>query len=213
MGRKWLYDPGSDAWTVVAPMTTPRWGHELLATPNGTVFAAGGSTGEYNPRMTAEIYDIHADQWSPVASMQTPHLLHAMAPLNDGRFLVAGGYDAAFPFDTTAVVELFDPATEMWSAAVGTLPYPVANLKSVVFHDGRVLFTGGRQQLASDGKIVQRAMAAVFDPHTNEIVAVAEMRQARSDHTATLLVDGSALAAGGITPGFVRTTTAEIYRP
>lgn len=88
------------------------------------------------------------------ASQQTPGVgrLHALAArLPDGRVLVAGGastYESS-PGITTASVELYDPATNAWSA-LPSMPGPRSAGAIVTLHDGSPLLVGGTDGRATD---------------------------------------------------------------
>jgi hypothetical protein len=88
------------------------------------------------------------------ASQQTPGVgrLHALAArLPDGRVLVAGGESTyqSSPAITTASVELYDPATNAWSA-LPSMPGPRSAGAIVTLHDGSPLLVGGTDGKATD---------------------------------------------------------------
>ncbi|HEX8025343.1 MAG TPA: kelch repeat-containing protein [Candidatus Limnocylindrales bacterium] len=131
--------------------------------------------------------------------------------LLDGRVIAAGGDGSSGPY---AEAELFDPATEQWTA---TAPMSIgrAGLMLVVLRDGRVLAAGGY-----DGAHTL-ASAELFDPVTQRWTPTGSMTFARSYGTATLLDDGRVLVAGGMreepcaggAPCPDPATTAETYDP
>ncbi len=80
---------------------------------------------------------------------------------------------------------------------------------AVTLADGRVLVGGG---MGSDpmGSFT-RGDAAIFDPQTNGWTTATPMGSSRSDHSLTLLADGTVLAAGGTGGAFL--ASAERYDP
>lgn len=74
--------------------------------------------------------------------------------------------------------------------------------------DGRVLLAGGGNSTVS-------TFAEVFSPRTNKWQTVAPMNEPRDQDTATLLPDGTVLAAGGTSDGVnpAPVARAEIYDP
>jgi len=112
------------------------------------------------------------------------------------------------------------PATGRWSTTSSMIAAR-AEHTATLLPDGRVLVAGG----VADGKEeVSLASAELYDPNTGKWSPTGSMTRPRSQHTATLLPDGSVLVAGGYCP---RTTkgcpphedpdgamaAAEIYDP
>lgn len=77
--------------------------------------------------------------------------------------------------------------------------------------DGRVLFVGGTDSGNSLGNAL--ASAEIYDPATGRWSGAASMHTARQYHTATLLLDGTVLVAGGAGSTGSNTATAEVYDP
>ena len=86
----------SPDWLPIAPMAYPRYDHNLVLLPDGTVLAVGGTTdliGSLGPgTFAAELWNPATGLWSALASMQDPRMYHSTALLlPDGRVLAAGG--------------------------------------------------------------------------------------------------------------------------
>ncbi len=75
-------------------------------------------------------------------------------------------------------------------------------------HSGFVLLAGGQgnEQFAL-------SRAELFDPATNAFAAASPMKDARADHTATVLPGGKILVAGGVGPSGGSLSSAELYDP
>jgi N-acetylneuraminic acid mutarotase len=100
------YDPGSDTWTPVADMISPRT-HATTAALDGKIYLIGGGPKEtVLPLNTVEVYDIASDSWEAVAPMPTKRLNPAAAVV-DGKIYVIGGQLAAA---SSGAVEIYDPA-------------------------------------------------------------------------------------------------------
>jgi WD40 repeat protein len=81
---------------------------------------------------------------------------------------------------------------------------------ATLLSDGRVLIAGGfREEATSEIAI---SSAEIFDPATNTFSPTADMNAPRNGHTATLLLNGQVLIAGGWDQSG-RTSTAELYDP
>ena len=79
---------------------------------------------------------------------------------------------------------------------------------SVAPHPGFVLLSGGQ----GNGQFAL-ASAELFDPASNAFAAASSMKDAREDHTATVLPSGKILVAGGEGASGGALSSAELYDP
>jgi hypothetical protein len=86
----------------------------------------------------------------------------------------------------------------------------LTELSATPLPDGRVLLAGGRD---IDGEPVPTVTLASFDPINGavDLLATDALREARANHGASLLCDGTVLIAGGMTGG--GSTETERYCP
>ncbi|MBL0141429.1 MAG: VCBS repeat-containing protein [Betaproteobacteria bacterium] len=176
-----IYDYASGV-TDLGPMPSLRRHHTATLLMDGRILLAGGNNGA-STVATAEAFSQNMDSLtlSDVGSLATAREGHTATLLHNGKVLVAGG--------GTATAELFDPATNSWSAAA-----PMASIRSnhtaTLLPDGRVLVTGG-----FNGSYLNSA--EIYDPWRDAWSSAGTMSAARSEHTATLVADGSVLLVGG----------------
>lgn len=94
------YDPATQAWTALPPMTTARTAHTVSWLGDDRILVAGGTGGRSSsPAMlnatldTAEIYAPRTNDWTPAAVLRDPRRGHEAVELANGGVLVVGGYD------------------------------------------------------------------------------------------------------------------------
>ena len=119
------------------------------------------------------------------------------------------------------VVSTQVPDTAVLPLAAAVMVRPITGLQRRVNHtatllnNGTVLLAGGAAHLSEmepgSADFRDIASAQIFDFATRKIVNTSDMITARSNHTATLLQDGTVLIAGGGTDHPL--STAEIYDP
>lgn len=197
------YDPASDRWTEVAPPPSARRGHQAVVLDDGRILVAGGLA-EGRPLASAEIYDPANGEWQPTAPMGTPRLGHSLTLLPDGRVLAAGGSAlegsegaaGGQTLRTEASSEMFDPATATWTAA-GRMSSARFEHTATPLPDGRVLIVGGLGPVDGGPDLGPLRSSEIYDPAADAFVTGAELAEGRTNHTATLLDDGSVLVAGG----------------
>jgi N-acetylneuraminic acid mutarotase len=108
------YDPATDTWTAMAPMSIHR--HALAATlgPDGRIYAIGGTNDRVFASDAVEIYDPAKDSWTRGAPM--PHGQECAAatftPGPAGEVLVLGGWDKHHEPLRSAVA--YNPRTDAW---------------------------------------------------------------------------------------------------
>ena len=128
--------------------------------------------------------------------------------LLDGRVLVAGGegYDAA------RSAELYDPTTGTFSPT-GSLTVGREVATATRLLDGRVLLVGGWEWTDKNHR-AESASAELYDPKIGTFTRTGSLPQARHFATATRLVDGRVLLAGGeLGTNSQETATAMLYDP
>ena len=149
-----LYDPISGSFNQAADMHTPRHKHAAVLMEDERVLVIGGSDerdgrGRYD---TAEIFDPSTGTFLETGRLNSARfkLRGAVTLLADGDVLVAGG---------AAVVELFNPETERFTALPEQLDASRFFSTVTVMPDGRALITGGY-----DFQIESSAKAWVYAP-------------------------------------------------
>lgn len=215
------YDPDGDAWSEVAALTSARRGHQAVVLQDGRVLVAGGLA-EGQPLAAAEIYEPTTDEWQATTPMATPRLGHSLTLLADGRVLVAGGsaLDAETgaaggqTLRTEASAEIYDVETATWSPA-GRMGSARFEHSATLLRDGRVLVTGGLGPADGSSELTPLRSTEIYDPAADAFVTGGALAEGRTNHTATLLDDGSVLVAGGAggVNGDVSLASAELLNP
>ncbi len=195
-----IYDPAADTWTLIDGPLTPRIETSATLLPDGRVLVAGGVDVWDEALSTCELYDPATNRWEPADSFGNGWG-HTATALADGRVLVVGGFDDDWELLPIGYASLYDPQTGRWSSA-GELKEARALHAATLLADGRVLVTGGiwHDQGVAGGYYRTGTLASseIYDPVTNRWSSGADIGDARSAHTATLLADGSMLLAGGM---------------
>lgn len=202
-------------WTRRGPAGTPssigRWtptdsletagGSALTLLDDGSVLVAGGQDADGKPLASAERYDPATGKWSPTADLSTPRGIPAAVRLTDGRVLVVGGFATAQGDGERALAsaEIYDPATESWSAT-GSMATARVYQTATLLPTGSVLVAGGTSPSEFLGS------AELYDPETGEWTSAGTIPSGLAAAT-TLLEDGRVLVMGG------GTELAQLYEP
>lgn len=128
------------------------------------------------------------------------------APLPGGKVLIAGG-SASSAGSLVTSAELFDPATDTFTALSSGLHFPRGQPVAATLPDGKVLIAGG------DSSTVLSS-AELFDPATDKFAVLkSRLRTAGWDAVAVTLSDGDVLIAGGVGSNGHPTASAELFDP
>ena len=131
-------DAGLGAFAPTAnTMSVARGTASAAVLPDGRVFIVGSGSGY---PATADIYDPTTNTFSSV-TLPVPAANQAIVTLKSGRVMLAGGQSAGGFLGTVLV---FDPATQQFSTASGTLNPPRVFATATTLQDGRVIIAGGQ---------------------------------------------------------------------
>jgi N-acetylneuraminic acid mutarotase len=142
------YDPATDTWTTLTPMTTAR-AAAAAAVQDDAIYVIGGRESGSGPCSggaldVVERYDIATDTWTTVAPLPSPRS-DAAAVEHGGKIYVFGGCsDAGFLNE----VLVYNPVTDTWSSLT-PMPTARASLVANVIGDN-VYAIGG---FAGDGPL------------------------------------------------------------
>ncbi|WP_375770440.1 hypothetical protein NR798_05970 [Archangium gephyra] len=155
-------------------------------------------------------YEPASATWSPAGTLALAREAHTATRLSSGKVLVVGGETFQPPSGYTHTAELYDPATNSWSAAGGmshargynTATLLVAN--PALSLPERVLVVGG----LGGGAL---RTVDLYNTATGTWSTAAPLIEPRYSHTAVRLASGKVLVAGGWAGGSLATT--ELYEP
>ena len=143
---------------------------------------------------------------SAITPSGTARVDHSAAVLSDGRVLVFGGRSPSFTGWVSS--ELFDPASGHFTAS-GDLPTTRWNAAWAGVSDGRIVAAGGETNAARFDEATQ---VLVWSAGSGEWTTAGQLREFRIGHSATRLVDGRILLAGGLNAFTnVEVSNAEVY--
>ena len=207
-----LYDPGTGKLAATGSMTTWRWGESATLLPDGKVLVAGGLNGTGFLK-SAELYDPETGKFSVTGQMTLARSGHTATLLPSGLVLLVGGEER----ERVRSAELYDPRTGLFTRT-GTMTVTTRVDTATLLANGSVLVTGSFPVPASNGEY--QPSAEIYDPLTGKFSLAGSMSVARSSATATLLLSGKVLIAGGCSPDigqFPSTScpigSAELYDP
>jgi N-acetylneuraminic acid mutarotase len=218
-----LYTPTEDSngyWATVGALSTARYGLTGTLLPNGQVLLAGGENSSGAVVGSADLFSPagHAT-WTTTGLLNTPRGSHAavLLPLGPyaGEVLVAGGNTNAAPMasPTLSSVEFYTGSSwttgSWWSMNSARSHFTLTVLQSGdVLAAGGEYFSGWGPPSSLGSSEVFNHMTGVWTP-----VTASHMSAPRSDHTATLLLDGTVLVAGGfsVSPPFSANASADLF--
>jgi hypothetical protein len=145
-----------------------------------------------------------APTWTATGKMVEPRRAPTATRLPDGRVLVVGGDNRYSPS-----AELYDPGSGTWTAT-GNMIEARGSHTATLLPDGKVLVAGGN--VDSSGTLAYVSSAELYDPRSGTWTATGNMIEpyVAYGYTATLLLDGTVLVAGGENSDL---PSAELYDP
>ena len=208
------YDPVSDSWENLAPIGGD-WMDALNETDSWVDFQwFGPSRSNVVGVVVGEIEESRLEgsilMFDPAADIWTSPFTFELGHQDEPWHAMSLGDDIILFFEDR--LEIFDPYGGTWK--VSHAPRGVAPHSTVtVLPDGRLLIAGGHKGSSfqygeqPDGSFFAgytygewpRSTTDIYDISTNVWASGPDLASMRSNHSATLLADGSVLLFGGIT--------------
>jgi N-acetylneuraminic acid mutarotase len=187
----YMLDEQAGAWIEKAPMPTARSGGGS-AVIDGKLYVAGG-----RPPRGADlaVYDPIADAWTVLPDVPTQRN-HLGVGAIDGKLYVAGGrFGGGVGSEMTAIMEVFDPATNTWTAGTSLLT-PRAGVSSVVAN-GCLYLIGGEGNDADPRGIFD--LNERFNPASDSWESLPPLPQPMHGIIGAAFLDGTIYVPGGAT--------------
>ncbi len=204
-----VYDPTTDTWTAKTPMPTARGGARA-GVINGLLYVVGGKTTccAASQLATLEVYDPLSDTWTTKTPMPTARATAAAGVIGGKLYVVGGECDGLAVCGgkaATAVLEVYDPATDTWTTKT---PMPVA-------------LQGGHDAGVLDGKLHVVGVAPtfvvihdVYDPTTDTWTTATPMPTPRVNMAAAVIGDQLFVVGGSLVfAPFGPTGVNEVFIP
>jgi len=190
-----IFDPATQAWSVVPNMEYPRWYPTMITLSDGREMILGGEINCFGCNATVpEIFDPNTQQWAHLESAPQDLFFYPHAHLlPDGRILVSSSARDAM------VSQIFNLSTLTWSPIGGPA---VDGGSSVMYAPGKILKMGTSNSTGTPDRVSQKT-AYVLDATQGSPTwrQVQSMQFARTYLNSTMLPDGTALVTGGGTTG------------
>eukprot|EP01046_Picozoa_sp_COSAG06_P018192 COSAG06_NODE_1258_length_10078_cov_2.895280_2_plen_504_part_00 len=187
---QWL--PGTAAWSALPGLPGGRINAASVRLPDGQTMLIGG---QYAGQALASVLVLAADGsgWSDLPPLTGTRIYPAAALLPDGKVLVAGGKTGRSDGTALNTAELWDPATQKWTA-LPPMAHKRAGAAACVLPSGRVAVLGG---WGTDS--VDRKDGEVFDPVKREWEPLGAERAHSHSNISTVAVAGGLIVVGGAT--------------
>jgi len=216
---------------LTGPLAEERAFSSAAILPDGAsmLVTGGGRLPGYLTR--AQIFDPAANPTAPVfvsdAELKDARANHTSSVLKNGHVLVCGGDNGLEALNSCEIylpsqtgIGSFEDAASMFATRTHQTATPLK--------DGRIFIAGGSPSVATKpgpndamGNPIMDVVphgalntAEFFEPTTGNFVGVFDaMITARTEHTATLLDDGTVLLVGGADQNGTALASAEIFNP
>lgn len=217
--RNYIREKGSGMYGIITEPLCLVLGCLCFAMPcgcNSAMHLTDGSVGDAQaigqPDAETCCSAILRGVFSSAGTMTVARGGHAATLLGDGRVLIVGGDDVSNKSLRVGSAELYDSGTGTF-AATGSLLAIRSLATATLLGNQKVLVAGGSDGFIAD--LSSDVQAELYDVSTGTFSATGSLTEGqRILDTASLLLDGNVLVAGGApyaVPGFIGYPDADLY--
>jgi hypothetical protein len=207
-------------WTIQEPVGGLINGAGFYTAPSAAGFYHVVATSVEDTKVTASstiTVTLSSFGFTPTGSLHEARGFHTATLLTDGMVLVDGGSNSSSPCPDGGIAsaELYNPAAGSFAPTLGQSVFVEYAHTATLLPNGKVLIAGG----FGDGFECLGAgagnVAELYDPVAGSFTRTGNMVALRGGHTATLLMNGKVLVAGGADqdPAGTGSASAELYDP
>lgn len=185
----YAFDPVASHWSQKASMPTDR-SAGATAVVDGKIYVAGGRPPHGHD---FAVYDPAADAWTVLPELPTQRNHLAAAALGGKVYVVGGRFGAGVGSEMTNVMEVYDPATGVWSRAA-PMPTTRAGINGIAARGCFYVWGGEGNDTHPLGVFPQNE---VYDPRTDSWQSLESMQIPVHGVTGSAYIDGWIHAPGG----------------
>jgi N-acetylneuraminic acid mutarotase len=190
----YAFDPAGASWTQKASMPTAR-SAGATAIVDGKIYVAGGRPPHGHD---FAVYDPAADAWTALPDLPTQRNHLAAAALNGRVYVVGGRFGGGVGSEMTNVLEVYDPASGVWSQAA-PMPTTRAGINGIAARGCFYVWGGEGNDADPRGVFPQNE---VYDPRTDSWQSLEPIPTPVHGVTGAAYLDGWIdLPGGGISRG------------
>lgn len=197
-------------WVTKASMPTGRAG-PAGAFVEGKFYVVGGASASF-VKNKVEAYDPVTNTWTAKANAPTGRSYAGAAGIGGKLYVVGGCVNSDCRIGMTGILEVYDPATNAWTAKA-SMPTP-RSAGAIGVIDGKLYYAGGGQPCPPCGQV---NALEVYDPATDTWETKAPMSTQRASLGNAAVIEGMLYVVGGgmwpETSTHVALATVEAYDP
>ena len=194
------------AWSLTDPLHIPRWHSTSVELENGNILVSGGISKDSGNISDAEIYNYKIEKWEVIHPMVLGRAYHLLLKLSNGNIMAISGGN----YEKRSC-EVYDTTTKIWTL-IDSLNYErTFGETATLLGNGDVLVVGGYYLAVGNTKILNSC--EIYNARTKKWIVTDSLKIDREYHTATKLLDGRILVAGGFSGTQKELTDCEIYDP
>lgn len=189
-----LPEPDMTLWTQMANMPTARI-DAASSVIDGKIYVIGG-LGAPGVSTAVEMYNPESDTWSSKAPMPTGRGSLATSVVDGKIYAVGGNMGPGLWGETSAAVEMYDPATDTWTVRA-SMPAPRDTLATAVL-DGKIYALGGGEVKGTEQWETFRTVN-IYDPTMDTWTEGPPMHRP-NDGFSAVVIDNMIYVVGGAIP-------------